>query len=146
MQVQKRENIFNKARNCNGTGTPIANCNLLVGDSPQAVGFSPVGHLPVGQSPVGHNFTDTTSFRTQWTWYIFWSWNNHDYLETWSKHWFFLRRVQQLSTMLSILSQHMTMWHRFPKSENCKCNETSAFHFCQRNRLKLNRTSFNQFT
>ena len=51
----KRENIFNKARNCNGTGTPIANCNLLVGDSPQAVGFSPVGHLPVGQSPVGHS-------------------------------------------------------------------------------------------
>ena len=37
--------------------TPIANCNLdlLVGDSPQAVGFSPVGHLPVGRSPVGRS-------------------------------------------------------------------------------------------
>ena len=31
MQVQKRENIFNKARNCNGTGTLIANCNLSTG-------------------------------------------------------------------------------------------------------------------
>ena len=35
--------------NCNGT----PNCNLLVGDSPPAVGFSPVGHSPVGHSPVG---------------------------------------------------------------------------------------------
>ena len=57
-QVRKRENIFNeahKARNCNGTGTPSANCNLLVGDSPLAVGFSPVGHSPVGHPPVGQS-------------------------------------------------------------------------------------------
>ena len=37
--------------NCNCSGTP--NCNLLVGESPPAVGKTPMGKTPVGKTPMG---------------------------------------------------------------------------------------------
>ena len=37
--------------NCNCSGTP--NCNLLVGESPPAVGGAPMGKAPVGETPMG---------------------------------------------------------------------------------------------
>ena len=39
--------LMDKAE-CTGNGNSTPNCNLLVGDSPPAVGHSPVGHSPVG--------------------------------------------------------------------------------------------------
>ena len=37
--------------NCKCSGTP--NCNLLVGESPPAVGKTPMGKTPVGKTPMG---------------------------------------------------------------------------------------------
>ena len=53
--TQQRISLMDKSLilrlNCNCSGTP--NCNLLVEESPPAVGKTPMGKTPVGKTPMG---------------------------------------------------------------------------------------------